>query len=82
MATRTGYEIISAAGSGEFYGRAAGDWENDSVGLPNQFETIESAQEGIESLRALGGDWLEGTYAVREIGQRYPETGTINRPSA
>ncbi len=74
------YEIVAAVGSGEFYGTRSGDWATDPIGSDNQYESIEAAEGGIRALRDLGGDWLHGTYAVREVGARYPEIGTIDSP--
>ena len=75
----TNYEIV-AAEPGELAGHRAGNWSTDAVGSDNEFATIEDAREGIANLRALGEEWAAATYAVREIGQLWPEVGTIDKP--
>ena len=44
-----------------------GTWDNDGVGEPNIFESEAAAWEGIEELRALGEEWADAEYRVREI---------------
>jgi hypothetical protein len=43
------------------------DWTTDAIGQPNEFVTREEAEEAIESLKALGDDWAEAEYRVREV---------------
>ena len=56
--TTTRYEIIT---------RFDGEWTNDGIGTPNEFATRAEAEAAIEELRALGDDWAEAEYDVREI---------------
>ena len=66
------FEIMIAVGTGEFFGTRSGNWEPvPGVGSENEFATVEEAETAIESLREIDDDWAAGTYAVREIGQRY-----------
>lgn len=74
------YEIVIAQ-PGEFEGHAAGNWSAEAAGIDNEFSTIEEAQQAITELRTMGGSWATATFAVQEIGARYPELGTIDRPS-
>lgn len=42
------------------------DGSTDTVGDNNWFRTENEAREAIPSLQALGDDWAEGNYNVRE----------------
>jgi hypothetical protein len=44
-----------------------GDWDNDSVGAPNEFDTEDEALAAIEDLKLLGDDWAAAQYRVHEI---------------
>lgn len=74
------YEIIIAL-PGEFYGARGGEWSNE-LGAENEFPTMDAATAAISELRAMGGEWATGIYAVREVGTLYPEFGTIDEPEA
>lgn len=58
-----------------------GEWVTDYVGAENTFNTIDEALEAIHSLRALGGEWAEARYAVRETGESLPVYGTTVAPA-
>jgi hypothetical protein len=47
--------------------RHANDWTSDGIGEGNRFATEAEAEAAIESLRALGRDWAESEYRVREL---------------
>lgn len=63
----TTYEIITLEPEG---------WTTDYIGTENTFATIDEALEAIRSLRALGGEWADTAYAVREAGTYQPIYGT------
>ena len=74
------FEIVAAVGEGANYGTRGGDWDPSIVGSTNnEFASIEEAEDAIEALLALGDDWADGAYAIREIGARYPEPGVWTR---
>lgn len=53
----------------ETYDRTDRRWTTDGIGDPsaNRFSSAEEAEDAIESLRALGGEWAEAEYRVREV---------------
>jgi len=63
------YEIVTTADKNPTH---SSEWEADGVGDVNEFESIEEAQEAIESLKGLGLEWEEMTYGIREVGEKYP----------
>lgn len=76
--TTNDYEILYAVNPcGEFYGRAMGDWEVVPADVP--FASLVDAEAAIPALRRLEG-WEQSVFAIRRVGARWPELGTIDWP--
>jgi len=56
------YQIVARTMDSE----DARDWTSDGVGDENSFASVEEARAAVLSLRALGGDWAEAEYGVRD----------------
>ena len=46
----------------------ANGWSAENIGDNNEFQTRLDAENAIESLRQLNGDWATAIYRVVEIG--------------
>lgn len=46
------------------------EWTSQPIGVENAFPTEDDANAAIDALIAMGGDWAQGQYAVREIESR------------
>ena len=49
-------------------------WSADNIGDNNEFETRVEAENAIESLRKLNGDWATATYRVAAIAKATGES--------